>query len=276
MVRLADRAAPVLTAAAGGLVLLTSGPVWGQSPKADAAATYPGRPIRLVVPVPPGGSSDGMARILAQKLTDAWGQQVLVDNRPGAAEVIGTDIVAKSTADGHTLVLVSLRYSVNPSLLKLPYDTVKDFEPVTMTAAVGNVLVVNVKTPINSVKELIALAKQKPAELTFASSGLGGAPHLIGEFFAQELECDEAIQTGVARFVDRPHPARAERLDHREVFEHSLDPHLFSSGRAIDLGERFQAGSFNRPATSRTGLHLRAAPRRGHWPDDSIPRGAPR
>ena len=175
---------PVLTAAAGGLVLLTSGPVWGQSPKADAAATYPGRPIRLVVPVPPGGSSDGMARILAQKLTDAWGQQVLVDNRPGAAEVIGTDIVAKSTADGHTLVLVSLRYSVNPSLLKLPYDTVKDFEPVTMTAAVGNVLVVNVKTPINSVQELIALAKQKPAELTFASSGLGGAPHLIGEFFA--------------------------------------------------------------------------------------------
>src|SRR3954471_11178442 len=156
---------------------------WAQS-KADAAASYPARPIRLVVPVPPGGSSDGMARILAQKLTDAWGQQVLVDNRPGAAEVIGTDIVAKSTPDGHTLVLVSLRYSVNPSLLKLPYDTVKDFEPVTMTAAVGNVLVVNVKTPINSVKELIALAKQKPGELTFASSGLGGAPHLIGEFFA--------------------------------------------------------------------------------------------
>jgi len=175
---------PMLIAAAGGLALLTSGPAWAQASKADAAATYPGRPIRLVVPVPPGGSSDGMARILAQKLTDAWGQQVLVDNRPGAAEVIGTDIVAKSTADGHTLVLVSLRYSVNPSLLKLPYDTVKDFEPVTMTAAVGNVLVVNVKTPINSVKELIALAKQKPAELTFASSGLGGAPHLIGEFFA--------------------------------------------------------------------------------------------
>jgi len=150
----------------------------------EAAADYPQRPIRLVVPVPPGGSSDGMARILGQKLTDAWGQQVLVDNRSGAAEVIGTDIVAKATPDGYTLVLASLRFSVNPSLLKLPYDTIKDFQPVTMTAAVGNVLVVNVKSPINSVKDLIATAKQKPGELTFASSGLGGAPHLIGEFFA--------------------------------------------------------------------------------------------
>ncbi|HEX2828012.1 MAG TPA: tripartite tricarboxylate transporter substrate binding protein [Burkholderiales bacterium] len=150
----------------------------------DGAAGYPSRPIRLVVPVPPGGSSDGLARIAALKLTDVWGQQVIVDNRAGAAEIIGTDIVAKANPDGYTLVLVSLRYSVNPSLLKLPYDPVKDFDPVMMTAAVGNVLVVNVKTPIKSVKELIALARQKPDELTFASSGLGGAPHLIGEFFA--------------------------------------------------------------------------------------------
>jgi tripartite-type tricarboxylate transporter receptor subunit TctC len=150
----------------------------------DPAASYPGRPIRLIVPVPPGGSSDGMARVLGQRLTESWGQQVLVDNRPGAAEIIGTDIVAKSTPDGHTLVLVSLRFSVNPSLLKLPYDTQKDFDPVTMTAAVGNVLVVNAKSPIKSPKEIVALAKQKPQELTFASSGIGGAPHLTGEFFA--------------------------------------------------------------------------------------------
>ena len=95
-----------------------------------------------------------------------------------------SDIVAKATPDGHTLLLVSLRFSVNPSLLKLPYDTVKDFEPVSMTAAVGNVLVVNVKSPIMSVKDLIAAAKAKPGELIFASSGLGGAPHLVGEFFA--------------------------------------------------------------------------------------------
>ena len=152
-------------------------------------ANYPSRPIRLIVPVPPGGSSDFAARIVGQKLTDAWGQQVLVDNRAGAHEIIGTDIVAKGNPDGYTLVLVSLRYSVNPSLLKLPYDPVKDFEPVSMTAHVGNVLVVNVKSPIKSVKDVIALAKEKPGALTFASSGIGGAPHLIGEFFA--------LQTGV-------------------------------------------------------------------------------
>ena len=157
--------------------------------KKDAEGAYPNRPIRLVVPVPPGGSSDGVARVIGQRLTESWGQQVIVDNRAGAAEIIGTDIVAKANSDGYTLVLVSLRYSVNPSLLKLPYDPVKDFTPVTMTAAVGNVLVVNIKTPVKSVKELIAVARQKPGELTFASSGIGGAPHLIGEFFA--------LQTGL-------------------------------------------------------------------------------
>jgi tripartite-type tricarboxylate transporter receptor subunit TctC len=169
---------------AAALSVVITSAAWAQSAKQDPASSYPSRPIRLVVPVPPGGSSDGLARIAAQRLTDAWGQQVLVDNRSGAAEIIGTDIVAKANPDGYTLVLVSLRYSVNPSLLKLPYDPIKDFEPVMMTAAVGNVLVVNSKTPLKSVKELIALARQKPGELTFASSGIGGAPHLIGEFFA--------------------------------------------------------------------------------------------
>ena len=152
----------------------------------SAAAAYPVRPIRLVVPVPPGGSSDASARILGQKLGDSFGQQVIVDNRAGAAEIIGTDIVSKASPDGYSLVLVSLRFSVNPSLLKVPYNPVRDLEPVTMTAAVGNVLVVNSRTPAKSVKEIITLAKQKPGELTFASSGLGGAPHLIGEFFALE------------------------------------------------------------------------------------------
>jgi len=160
-----------------------------QAAKSGPSADYPNHPIRLVVPVPPGGSSDAAARIISQKLTDAWGQQVLVDNRTGAAEIIGTDIVAKSNPDGYTLVFVSLRHSVNPSLLKLPYDTERDFDPVSMTAAVGNVLVVNPKSPVKSIKDLVALARQKPGELTFASSGIGGAPHLIGELFA--------LQTGV-------------------------------------------------------------------------------
>lgn len=172
--------------AAAVLLAVTGGTALAQPAKKDAAAKYPVRPVRLIVPVPPGGSSDASARILGQKLTESLGQQVIVDNRAGAAEIIGTDIVAKANPDGYSVVLVSLRYSVNPSLLKLPYDPVKDFEPVTMTAAVGNVLVVNAKRPEKSVKEIIALAKQKPGDLTFASSGLGGAPHLIGEFFALE------------------------------------------------------------------------------------------
>jgi tripartite-type tricarboxylate transporter receptor subunit TctC len=162
---------------------------YAQPAKTDASAGYPHRPIRLVVPVPPGGSSDAAARIISQKASDAWGQQMLVDNRTGAAEIIGTDIVAKANPDGYTLVFVSLRHSVNPSLLKLPYDTERDFDPVSMTAAVGNVLVVHPKSSVKSIKDLIAAAKQKPGELTFASSGIGGAPHLIGEFFA--------LQTGV-------------------------------------------------------------------------------
>jgi tripartite-type tricarboxylate transporter receptor subunit TctC len=178
---------PVVAAVIG--LLLTADPASGQQVAKDVVKAFPARPVRLVVPVPPGGSSDASARILGQKLTESWGQQVIIDNRAGAAEIIGTEIVAKSNPDGYTLVLVSLRYSVNPSLLKLPYHPVRDFEPVTMTAAVGNVLVVNAKSPVQSVKEIIALAKQKPGELTFASSGIGGAPHLIGEFFA--------LQTGV-------------------------------------------------------------------------------
>ena len=151
---------------------------------AQPGAAYPTRPIRLLVPVPPGGSSDGVARIVGAGLTERWGQQVLVDNRPGAAEIIGTDLAARANPDGYTVVLISIRHSVNPSLLKLPYDPIKDFEPVTMTAAVGNVLVVNAKSPVRSVKDIIAQAKEKPGALNFASSGIGGAPHLIGEFFA--------------------------------------------------------------------------------------------
>src|SRR5258706_6703026 len=154
-----------------------------QSVPRDAAA-YPARPIRLVLLVTPGGGSDGMARTIAPRLTENLGQQMLVDNRPGAGGIIGSEIVAKATPDGYTLVLVTVRHAVNPSMHKLPYDTVRDFEPVTMVAVFGSVLVVNPKAPINSVKELIALAKQKPGELTFASSGAGGGPHLIGEFFA--------------------------------------------------------------------------------------------
>jgi tripartite-type tricarboxylate transporter receptor subunit TctC len=174
---------------AGAAVALSfigaNGVGYAQSAGRDAAVGFPNRPIRLVLLVAPGGGSDAVARTIAPRLTENLGQQVLVDNRPGAGGIIGSDIVAKANPDGYTIMFATVRHAVNPSMYnKLPYDTIKDFEPVTMAAMFGSVLVVNPKAPINSVSELIALAKQKPGELTFASSGSGGGPHLIGEFFA--------------------------------------------------------------------------------------------
>lgn len=152
---------------------------------ADSQA-YPGKPIRLVVPYPPGGASDITARVIGQKLTESWGQPVVVDNRAGASGIIGTDIVAKATPDGYTLALVASTHAANDSLFRnLPYDTLKSFEPVTMTAAVPLVLVTNSAFPAKSVKELIALAKTKPGEVIYASSGPGSAPNLFAEMFAQ-------------------------------------------------------------------------------------------
>jgi len=156
----------------------------------DAAATYPDRPIRLIVPFAPGGSTDAAARVIGLKLTELWGQQVVIDNRPGATGIVGSELVARAAPDGYTTILGTIgSHSVNVSLFKLSYDPLKDFEPVTMTAAVGNVLVVNSKSAIRSVKDLITLAKEKPGAPTYASSGIGGAPHLTGEFFS--------LQTGV-------------------------------------------------------------------------------
>ena len=168
------------------LVIGAANAVLAQPAKNAAASDYPNRPIRLVVSAAPGGSSDGAARVIAQKLTEKWGQQWVIDNRGGGGGIIGANIVAKSDPDGYTLGIVSVRHSVNPSLLKVPFDPVKDFVPITMTGVVGNVLVVNAKSPITSAKELIALAKSgQPGQLTFSSSGVGGGPHLTGEFFAQ-------------------------------------------------------------------------------------------
>ena len=170
-----------------GLVLAGLCAAASAQPAAKGDATdYPNRPIRLVVSAAPGGSSDGAARVIAQRLNDLWKQQIVVDNRGGAGGVLGAGVVAKSEPDGYTIGIVSLRFSVNPSLLKMPFDPIQDFEFLTMNGAVGNVLVVNVKSPLTSVKDLIAQAREKPGQFTFASSGIGGAPHLTGEFFAQQ------------------------------------------------------------------------------------------
>jgi len=139
----------------------------------------------MVVPFPPGGTTDILARAVGQKLSESWGQQVVIDNRPGAGGNIGTDIVAKSPADGYTLLMGTVgTHSINASLYsKLPFDPIKDFAPVTLVASVPNVLVVNATIDAKSVKELIALAKSRPGQLAFASSGNGTSIHLAGELF---------------------------------------------------------------------------------------------
>jgi tripartite-type tricarboxylate transporter receptor subunit TctC len=143
------------------------------------AAEFPSRPVRIVVPSTPGGGLDVIARLLSPKLTDKWGQPIVIDNRAGAGGVIGSEVAAKASPDGHTLLLVAAGYAANPFLYKkLPYDTPKDFAPVTIIGFAPNVLVVHPSVPAGNLKELIALAKQKPGELTYASSGIGTSGHL--------------------------------------------------------------------------------------------------
>ena len=152
---------------------------------AAQAPAYPTKPIRIVVPFPPGGATDILARDVAQKLTEAWGQQVIVDNRPGAGGNVGSELVAKSAPDGYTLEMGTVgTHAINASLYaKMPYDHVKDFAPIILVAAVPNVLEVNPAIPVNSVTELIAYAKANPGKLNFASSGNGTSIHLSGELF---------------------------------------------------------------------------------------------
>ena len=149
------------------------------------AQPYPNHAIRLVVPFPAGGTTDILARAAAQKLTEALGQSVVVDNRPGAGGNIGAELVAKAAPDGYTLLMGTVgTHAINPSLYaKMPYDHIKDFVPIILVAGVPNVLVVNPSLPIHSVADLIKLAKAKPGTINFASSGSGTSIHLSGELF---------------------------------------------------------------------------------------------
>jgi tripartite-type tricarboxylate transporter receptor subunit TctC len=148
------------------------------------AQGYPGKPIRIVVPFPPGGGTDIVARILTQKLSESFGANFVIDNRAGAGGSIGTEMVAKAPPDGYTLGIVSGSHAINPSLYsKLPFDAVRDFAPVTMLVSGPGLLVVHPSLPVKTVKELIALAKGKPGQLNYASAGNGTPPHLAGELF---------------------------------------------------------------------------------------------
>ena len=152
------------------------------APIAALAQTYPAKPIRLVAPFAPGGSTDILARMVAQKLTEAWGQQVNVDNRAGGGSVIGTDIVAKAAPDGYTLVMTSTSTATAPSLVKkLPYDTLRDLVPVIQLVSTPNVLVVHPSLPVRGVRDLLELARARPDQIAFGSGGNGTSTHLGGE-----------------------------------------------------------------------------------------------
>jgi tripartite-type tricarboxylate transporter receptor subunit TctC len=150
---------------------------------APAAAEYPDHPVRLIIPFPPGGSNDVVGRLVAKQLSAKLGQQIVVDNRGGAGGVLGTEAGAQAAPDGYTLLMISIGHAVNPALHKLTYDPIKSFTPISIFATGPNVLVVNPSLPVTTVKELVALAKQKPGELDYASAGIGSFQHLGGELF---------------------------------------------------------------------------------------------
>ena len=147
---------------------------------------YPTKPIRLIVPFEPGGGTDRVGRTIAAKMSQPLKQQIIVDNRPGASTVIGSELVAKANPDGYTLLLCALPHATNPSLLKkLPYDTLRDFSSVTLTAKIPSVLLVHTKVPATSIKDLVALSRSTAAGLNYGTPGIGTAPHLATELFKQ-------------------------------------------------------------------------------------------
>jgi tripartite-type tricarboxylate transporter receptor subunit TctC len=156
-----------------------------------AAQTYPAKPVRIVVPFGAGGGTDNLVRIFAPKLGEFFGQQVVVDNRPGASAMIGTELVVRAAPDGYTLVVTDTSLTVNPSLYrKMPYDTVKDLAPVILAASAPVILVSHPSLPVKSVQELVALARSRKGELNYASGGIGASTHLGGELLKQEAKIE--------------------------------------------------------------------------------------
>ncbi|MGN8554382.1 UNVERIFIED_CONTAM: tripartite tricarboxylate transporter substrate-binding protein, partial [Microbacterium sp. SLM126] len=155
-----------------------------------AAAAYPDRPIRMIVPYSAGGGADNTARVIAQRMSASMGQQVVIDNRPGAAGVIGEEAVAKATPDGYTVLYDASAFAVNPSLRKMSFDPLKDLVPISLVATAANILVVPPNAPYKTVKDFIAYAKANPGKLTFASAGSGSGSHLAGELLNAKAGID--------------------------------------------------------------------------------------
>jgi tripartite-type tricarboxylate transporter receptor subunit TctC len=181
----------IVTRTRCALVALFAGLV-GSAGGVATAQDYPVKPIRMVVPFPPGGFSDVFARIIGGKMNESWGQQVIVDNRPGAGGNIGADIVAKSPPDGYSLVMGTIgTHAINVTLFrKLPYDPIRDFAAVAFVVGADGLLVVHPSLPVKSTRELIALARSKPGALTYASAGAGTTSHLAGELFKSMTKTD--------------------------------------------------------------------------------------
>lgn len=158
------------------LMVASAGTCWPQG-----AAAYPAKTIRMIITLAPGGGVDTSGRLLGQKFTDAWGQQVVAENRPGAGGTIATELVARAAPDGYTLLMQSMSHAITPALYKLSYDTIKDFAPISLFVQSPSVLAVHPSLPVKSVKELIAFAKARPDEILFSSSGSGSGQHLAME-----------------------------------------------------------------------------------------------
>jgi tripartite-type tricarboxylate transporter receptor subunit TctC len=164
--------------------LLAAAPLRAADTGASEAKNYPARPIRLIDPYAPGGGSGVVARLVGAKLADAWGKQIVVDNRPGAAAAIGTELAVKAAPDGYTLLMgTSGSIAISPNVNKVPYDPLRDLAPITQTSGQAMLVVLHPSVPINSVKELIATAKGQPGKLVYSSSGAGGSGHLAVELF---------------------------------------------------------------------------------------------
>ena len=229
-------------------------------PTLAAAQDFPNKAVRLIVPFPPGGPNDIIARVVAQRMAEILKQPIIIDNRSGQGGVVGTDVVAKAAPDGYTIAIASAgALAISPSMEKVAYDTLRDLQPITLVAKVPEMLVVATSVPANNMQELVALAKSQPGKLNFASSGPGSMPHLAGELFklTAGINIVHVPYRGAAPAVNdllaqQVQGEGAAGLDHLPgvVLASQADHHARQVGhdrRGVDEGG-------DQPAPSRTGL----------------------
>jgi tripartite-type tricarboxylate transporter receptor subunit TctC len=171
-------------------LLLAMQAAWMDAQRA-VAQTYPSRAVRMIIPFPPGGNTDIIARIVHPRMSEALGQQIIIDNRGGAGSTIGTELAARAPADGYTIVMVSAAHTINPAMVKkLPYDSVRDFTPVSIVADVPTVFVCHPSLPVKNLKEFLALARKRPGEITYSTAGRGTVGHLAAELLSSMAKID--------------------------------------------------------------------------------------